>query len=158
MRILIATALAVSAALSPAQFGHRPGWHVGAGKVQACPGVSPARCVQVTSRAATVPWRDCLDCLPHKTLAQLPRDGIAMQLTLARERPRSWERPLRWPRRLHAKDATNFEGLPTGIGTMQRAGRLHGFYASLFVFFGRARPTPGQLARAEAELAIARLP
>ena len=88
MRILIVATLAASAALAPAQFQHRPGWHVGAGHVHACPGVSRARCVQVTSRAATVPWRDCLECLPHRTLALLPRDGVAMQLTLARERPR----------------------------------------------------------------------
>jgi hypothetical protein len=91
-------------------------------------------------------------------LARLPRDGVAMQLVLARERPRSWEHPLRWRPRLRAEETGNFEGLPTRIGTIQRAGRLHGFYASLVVFFGRPHPTPQQLARAEAELATARLP
>jgi hypothetical protein len=157
VRFLIVTAVAV-AALSPAHFQQRPGWHVGAGKAHACPGVPASRCTQVTSWAATVAWRDCGECLPHKTLARLPRDGVAMQLTLAREQPRSWERPLRWPPRLRAEEASNFEGLPTRIGTIQRAGRLHGLHVSLMVFFGRPRPTPRQLARAEAELASARLP
>ena len=160
MRLLTLALLAVLAAapLTPARFAERPGWHVAAGRVHACPGVKPSRCVQVTSWAATVLRRDCIECLPHKTLARLPRDGVAMQLVLARERPRSWQHPLRWPPRLHAKETGNFEGLPTRIGTIQRAGRLHGFYASLVVFFGRQHPTLRQLARAEAELTTARLP
>jgi hypothetical protein len=157
MRLLIATAIVAFAALAPAHFQHRPGWHVGAGRVHACPGVSPARCVQVTSRAATVRWRDCIECLPHKTLARLPGDGVAMQLTLARERPLP-NGALSWPARFRAGEAQSFEGLPARIGTIQRAGRRHGFYASLIVFFGRPHPTPRQLARAEAELATARLP
>jgi hypothetical protein len=157
LALAFVTAAAVPA-LTPARFAGRPGWHVGAGKVQTCPGVPAWRCSSVTSWAATVPWRDCANCLPHKTLARLPRDGIAMQLSIGRERPRSWERPLRWPPRLRANEANNFEGLPTRIGTIQRIGRLHGFTVYFFVFFGRPRPTQRQLERAEAELASARLP
>jgi hypothetical protein len=157
MRFLIATAVAASAALSPAHFAQRPGWHVGAGRVHACPGVPRARCVQVTSRASTVPWRDCTECLPHKTLARLPRDGVAIQLTLAREH-RPPPGALSWPPRLRAGEAQGLEGLPARIGTIQRTGRLGGSYAGLVVFFGRPHPTPRQLARADAELASARLP
>jgi hypothetical protein len=41
---------------------------------------------------------------------------------------------------------------------IQRSGRLRGFTTYLFVFFGRARPTAAQLARAQAELARVDLP
>jgi hypothetical protein len=105
-----------------------------------------------------VRWWDCADCaVPHRTLARLQANGIAIFLLLGRER-HSASHPLVWPPRLHAKDVGSFEGTPTRIGTITRGGDLHGFTAQLFIYFGRRHPTPRQLARAQAELKGAKLP
>jgi hypothetical protein len=148
-----AAALVVSAP----HFGEAPGWHVGSTRARACPGVSPRRCVQAEAWASTVPYRDCPDCVPpHRTLAQLPPDGIVIQLSYARERP--VRMPARaWPPRIRRKDVVaGFEGEPRRYGLFrfgERSGTLERF---LFVWFGRADPTRLQLARADAELRSAR--
>jgi len=145
--------------LSPAGFAKRPGWHVGAGRVHACPGVPRSLCTQVGSWAATVPWRDCHDCaIPHRTLASLSRGGIVIYLLLASERnpPR---RPLQWPPRLRAGAVVSpIEGAPERIGMIGRSGRVHGFTVALWLYFARPHPTSTQLARAQRELRTARLP
>ena len=130
-----------AAALAPATFAPAPGWHVGA--------------ENGTTWAATTRWRDCRAfCLPHRTVTALPYDGIALQLHLAHGRGPKWERPLRWPPKLTPR--AGLEGLPSRIAVVQKLGRLHGYEAYLFVFFGRPRPTERQLARARAELATLR--
>jgi hypothetical protein len=147
-----------SAALAPATFAPGIGWHVGAGRVHACPGVKAASCQSVSSYAATVRWRDCASCLPHKTVAALPAGGVALQLLLSRERRRpKWMRPLRWPPRIVGANGP-FEGLPTRIGVFQTIGIVHGYTAYLFVFFGRPSPSRAQLNLAHAELTTVSFP
>jgi hypothetical protein len=138
------TAFLVGLSLLPALFAPRPGWHVGHGRVHACPGVSASQCVQATSWASTIRWRGCRECLPHETIAALPPDGIALQVTMVRERPLVARRTLRWPPLIRARDVTaGFEGVPRRYGVYQ--------------LFGRARPTARQLAAANAELQTVRL-
>ena len=142
---------------TPARFPARPVWHVGHGRVHACPGMPRSRCTSVTSWAATVRWRDCSECLPHKTVESLPRDGIAIQVSFVRTKSPGWVKPMRWPPRLRTMGGP-FEGLPNRIGVVQLIGRLNGYEAYLWVFFGRPQPSARQLARARAELRAARLP
>ena len=142
--------------LFAAVFAAVGGWHVGAGQVHACPGVKASRCVQVTSWASTVPWRDCANCLPHRTIASLPKDGIAIQLLLARESYPS-AKPFVWPPRVTLGDRGGIEGVPARYGVYQRFGRVGALEVYAWVFFGRAQPTANQLARANAELASVRL-
>jgi len=161
---LLAAALAAagcsshaSRALEPARFAPRAGWQVGAGHVHACPGTAFSRCAQAASWATTGDWRDCTECLPHRTVAALPGKGIAMTLVVGRA-PNAPKHALHWPPRLHPADAQRFEGLPPRIGVIRRSGRVHGFTTFLFVFFGRPDPTAAQVERAEAELASVDLP
>jgi hypothetical protein len=150
-------ALAVLALL-PALFAPGPGWHVGHGSAHACPGVSASRCVQATSWAATIRWRGCGECLPHGTIAALPLDGIALQVTVARERPLVARRTLRWPPLIRARDVTaGFEGVQRRYGVYQLFARVGHVEAYIWAFFGRARPTAKQLAAANAELRTVRL-
>src|SRR6266852_3987469 len=106
MRVVLATIVAATGVggLSPVRFPSRPGWHIGVGKVHACPGVPRTRCAQVWSFAATDPWRDCIGCQPHRLLAILPPDGIAIQVSLSVERPPVAKRVLAWPPRVDATD------------------------------------------------------
>ena len=147
-----------AAVLAPATFAPAPGWHVGTGHTHACPGIPAARCSYVASWAATVRWRDCAECLPHRTVARLGADGIALQLQIATDRdPPKWMKPLSWPPRLGTVVAP-FEGLPARIGVSQTYGLRRGHTISLFTFFGRAHPTPRQFARAVAELKTVTFP
>lgn len=158
MRLLL-VALVAAAALTPVRFAPRAGWHVGAGKVHACPGVSAVRCRAVWSWASTVPWRDCAGCLPHRTVATLPPDGIAIQISLAIEHPIVAKRRTAWPLQVRTRDVVApFEGLPGRIGVYQSFARVGRYEVYLFVFFGRSRPSARQLAAANAELGTARLP
>jgi hypothetical protein len=143
--------------LFPVLFAPHPSWHSGHDRVHACPGVSPARCVQAASWAATVPWRGCGECLPHRMIEALPRDGIALQIEVAVEHPLVARRAS-WPPTIHAKDVhPGFEGVSSRYGVYQlfaRFGRVEGY---VWAFFGRAHPTTAQLAAANAELHRARL-
>src|SRR4051794_26942629 len=135
-------AAAVSAAvLAPARFPPRAGWRTGAGRVLPCPGTSPQRCRSVGSWAATVPWRDCVECLPHRTVASLPADGIVIQISVADEHP-AVLRDEGWPPRIvRSMIGAGFEGLPSRVGTYQHVARVHGFEVLVFVVFGRSRPS-----------------
>jgi hypothetical protein len=155
--LVLAAALLLSGSLTPARFPERPAWHVGHGRVHACPGMARSECETVSSWAATVPWRDCAECLPHKTVESLPPSGIAIQVSFGRGKSPSWVKPMSWPPRLRPITA-GFEGLPGRIGVVQLIGRVHGYETAVWVFFGRPRPTRLQIARARAELATARLP
>jgi hypothetical protein len=149
--------LALLLVVSPPHFRAAPGWHVGSTRAHACAGLSRSRCVQAEGWASTVRYRDCPDCVPpHRTLAQLPPNGIVIQLTYGRERPARM--PLgAWPVRIRLKDVVRgFEGEPRRYGVFQRGVRTGTLERSLFVWFGRAHPTPRQLRRANAELRTAR--
>jgi hypothetical protein len=150
--------LAAVLAFAPPHFPARPGWHVGAGRVQSCPGTTADHCREVTSFASTVPWRDCAYCLPHRTVATLPPDGIALQLIYSEGgRLPAWLRP-DWPMHLVRTDAASLEGLPPRIGVVQQLARVGRRVVYLFVFFGRPTPTTAQLAAAQSELAGVSLP
>jgi hypothetical protein len=150
-------ATVAAAALAPARFAPRPGWHAGVAGVHACPGVSSERCRSAPSWAATIKWRDCGECLPHRTLARMPADGIAIQISLAIERPfPTWLHQRIWPPRIDPrKVVAPFEGLPGRIGVYQWIGLVGRVEASVMLFFGRSHPTSRQLAAAEAELGAA---
>jgi hypothetical protein len=146
-------------ALSPIRFAPRAGWYVGAGTAHACPGVSADRCSRVSSWASTVRWRDCADCLPHRTVAALPRGGVAIQLSLVREIPLVAKETLTWPPRVRAADLVSpFEGLPARIGVYQRFVQVRRYEVHVLVLFGRSRPSAAQIAAANAQLKTARLP
>jgi hypothetical protein len=148
---------AESPRLAPVRFQKAAGWYVGTSRVHKCPGAP--RCSQVGSWAGTVRWRDCYDCEPpHKTLAALPPGGIVIGVLLGKE-PRPPRHVMPWPPALRAKAIGGpIEGAPPRIGYFGQGGRLRGFSASLFVYFGRLHPTRRQIARAQAELNSAKLP
>ena len=141
----------------PVQFPAN-GWDVRRNGVHACPGVLAARCLEVTSLASTTRWRDCVACLPHKTLAAMPRNGIAIQITVAVEHPVRAGHTFAWPPQVRrAQVQAGFEGLPSRTGVYQAASLIKKREVSLFVWFGRSRPTVSQVSRANAELRRARL-
>jgi hypothetical protein len=150
--------LALVLVVSPPHFHAGQGWHVGSRPAGACPGVSASRCVQAWGWASTAPYRDCRDCVPpHRTLAHLSADGVLIQLSNARERPA--RAPIgRWPVRIRRKDLIRGggEGIPRHVGYAQWFLRSGGLEHYLWVWFGRAQPTRGQLARANAELRTVR--
>jgi hypothetical protein len=149
---------AASLALLPALFAAHGGWHTGHDRVHACPGVSASRCVSVESWAATVPWRDCGGCLPHRTIASLPPNGIALQVFVAVEHPLVAKRRIAWPPTIRARDVVaGGEGIASRYGVFQLFARAGAREVYVWAFFGRAHPTRAQLARANAELATARL-
>jgi hypothetical protein len=137
--------------LTPAHFVPSAGWHTRVGRVHACPGVPASRCVQVFSVASTTRWRDCVGCLPHKTVAAMRAGDIAIQVNVARER-RSESGPAWPPQVTRSKVVAGFEGLPSRVGTFQAYTRVGKREASVFIVFGRSRPTDRQLKRANAEL------
>ena len=144
--------------LLPALFAPHPGWHTGHGRVHACAGVSPARCVQAASWAATLPWRGCRECLPHQMIEALPRDGIILQINVAREHPLVAKRAGSWPPKIRSRDiSAGFEGVPHRYGVYQLFARFGRVEAYVWAFFGRARPTAVQLGAANAELHTVRL-
>jgi hypothetical protein len=144
--------------IAAAIFASTPGWHVGHGSVQAC-GEVPADCKEAASWASTVPYRDCGNCIPHRTLTVLPPAGIVIELnaSVTRSTP-SWMRRVRWPLRVRPSDVNGLEGVPARIGVVQRYVLIGRVQLSLFVYFGRVHPTASQLARANAELARCRPP
>jgi len=125
-------------AAARAHFRATPGWRVGAEGAY--------------SWASTVSYRDCRNCVPpHDTLAALPPGGIVIQLATFRERDS--RRIGSWPPRIRPRYVEpGFEGVPARYGVFQFSARTGRIERSLFVWFGRARPTPGQLAKANAEL------
>jgi len=157
MRVLAATLLA-TAAVSPLRFPSADGWHAGSTRSQPCPGVPASRCTEAWSWTGTVRWRDCARCLPHRTLAALPPDGVLVSATVAKERPVVAARRIAWPPRIRVGAVGGLEGVPRRIGVYQLFARVDAAReVSLLVFFGRSRPTAAQLARANARLASARL-
>ena len=159
MRVFFAVVVAVAgASLSPVRFPLQSGWYSGTAAAHACPGVAAARCSEAWSWAATVRWKDCSDCLPHRTIASLPSSGLAIQVSLIRERPVTAKSALIWPPHVAAADVGGLEGLSNRIGVYQRFARVGEFEVQIFVFFGRSRPTASQLVAANKELHATRLP
>jgi len=144
-------------ALFAAIFAAVGGWHVGAGHVHACPGVPASRCVQVSSWASTVRWRDCGECLPQKTIDAMPPDGVAIEVVLSSEHPLTAKQTIDWPPRITPGNLSGIEGIPNKFGVYQRFGRVgDGREAYVWAFFGRGKPTASQIAKANAELATVR--
>jgi hypothetical protein len=137
--------------VTPVHFRTGGGWHISA----VC---GRPDCRFAFSRAATVRWRDGWNHIPpHRTIDTLPPDGIAIEVELTRpSRPAS--RKLHWPPRITRGAIGLFEGVPMRIGGYIATGRLRGLDATVWIYFGRRRPTLGQMARAEHELRTARLP
>lgn len=144
-------------ALLPAVFAPHAGWHVGHGPVHACPGVSPARCVQAGGWAATIPWRGCGECIPHDAIDALPPSGVVLQVDAAVEHPFVARRAPACPPTIHAHDIGSLEGVPSRYGVYQLFARFGHVEANVWAFFGRAHPTQAQLAAANAELRTVRL-
>jgi hypothetical protein len=119
--------------------------------------VSASRCSTVTSTASTTRFRDCLACLPHRTVAAMRARDIAIQVTVGLEHPPRVQPTFTWPPRLSRRDVrAGFEGLPRTIGVYQGVTRIGTREVFVFIVFGRAVPTNHQLNRADAELARAR--
>jgi hypothetical protein len=159
---LVAASVAIAVSLldvTPPRFSSAQGWHVGSTPTHACDlGVTRGRCVMAEAWASTVPYLDCPDCVPpHKTLATLPRDGIVIQLTDARERPPYGTRGS-WPTQIHASQVINGgEGTPARISYAQLVVRSpKDVEHFLFVWFGSPHPSAQQLAHANAELQTVR--
>lgn len=145
--------------LAPTLFSSHNGWHTGHGRVHACPGVSRPRCIEVESWAATIRWRGCGECLPHQTIAQLSRDGVALQIEVSVEHPLRTHAEIVSPPTITAGQvAAGFEGLPRTRGVYQRFGNLGRKEVYVWAFFGRSHPTSAQLAAANAELRTLHFP
>jgi hypothetical protein len=88
----------------------------------------------------------------------MPAEGIAIQITAAIEQPVRLVRTFAWPPQLgRAGVHAGFEGLPGRIGVYQASTLVGTREVSLFVWFGRGRPTVGQINRANIELRGAHL-
>lgn len=144
-------------ALAPARFAPAAGWQVRVGKPHACVGVSASRCSQVTTVASTTRFRDCLECLPHRTVAAMRAQDIAIKLTVAIERPLRTKRTFAWPPRIVRRAVTGLEGLPARIGVYQGSTLVGSREVFVFIVFGRAVPTDRQLKRVNAELRRSRI-
>jgi hypothetical protein len=138
----------------PALFAPHAGWHTGHARPQACTGSPATRCVYAPSWAATIPWRGCGWCIPHQMVAALPPDGVVLQISISKERPMTARVALPWPPRIRARDVVaGFEGVSPRYGVSQQLARYGQVERYVWGWFGRARPTTAQLARANAELA-----
>jgi hypothetical protein len=146
--------LLATLAVVPARFAPHAGWHAGHERPHACVGVTASRCVTAASWASTIRWRDCGWCLPHETIAALPPDGIALQISTTRERPLVARTTTGWPPRIAPRDVVaGFEGVPARYGVFQRFARFRGVEVYVWGWFGRAQPTRAQLSAANTELA-----
>jgi hypothetical protein len=145
--------------LAPAQFAPAAGWHVRYGTARACPGTTPSRCSQVASAASTIRLRDCVECLPHQTVATMARRDMIIRIKLVAERPLTVRRTFVWPPRVtRRKLLAGFEGLPRRVSVYPATTLVGKREVFVFVIFGRALPSNHQLDRANAELRRARVP
>jgi hypothetical protein len=143
--------------LLPVVFAPHSGWHTGHGPAHNCPGVPATRCVQASSWASTRPWRDCAECLPHKTIATLPRDGIILQVTISTAGRHVTRRAGAWPPTIRAGNLSGIEGVSSRYGVFQLFARYGRRDVYVWAFFGRPHPTAAQFASANAELRTVRL-
>jgi hypothetical protein len=142
--------------VEPATFGPVDGWHTGtSGSTDARPDGQ-----QTFTWASTVPYRDePFQFAPHKTLAALPPDGIAIDVQLfgPDDRAAGVVPPFRVGQ---AEEPGSFEGVDSRDPLYAIRGRASGqkYDVEISVFFGRPHPTADQIAAANAELARLRLP
>jgi hypothetical protein len=88
----------------------------------------------------------------------MPVEGIAIQITVAIEHPARIDRTFAWPPQVNSAGVhAGFEGLPGLTGVYQASTLVGTYEVSVFVWFGRGRPTVGQINRANIELRHARL-
>lgn len=88
----------------------------------------------------------------------MPTDGIAIQVTVSIERPLRVRRTFAWPPQIRRGEVqAGVEGLPSRIGVYQGSTRVGARQIFVFVFFGRGKPSAGQLDRANTELRTGRL-
>jgi hypothetical protein len=156
--LLLASVLALAACgdssnrLTPVHFKEAHGWYVEApqcseGVVRIC-----------ESRASTGPWHDVHWGYNPRILATRP-NGVAIWLSVSERREGAtvkYQGP--WPPRVKRAEIGGLEGVPPNKGVFQWVGRLSRWDAYVIAFFGRANPTSGQIARANAELRSAQLP
>jgi len=159
---MLALITAVALAFAPGNpsaviFDRSPGWHVGATAARRCIGVPAGRCTEARSWASTVPFEDCAECLPRKTLAKLAPDGVVIQVTRTLERPPVARRAPVWPPTVRSSQIGSLEGVPPRIGVYQRFVRVGDSEITMFVFFGRAHPSAAQLEAANDKLSSSRL-
>jgi hypothetical protein len=139
--------------LPPARLPAAAGWYFGARG-----GTLRAEGGQTETWAATVPYRDPpLQIPPHRTLRQLPIDGIIIWVTLSRDSALRL-RPFNAVRISRPLIANNFEGLPRGVGLYRATVRRRAYDIDIWVFFKTIRPAARVIARAQAELDRLRLP
>lgn len=151
-------ASAASAPLAPVRFAPAGGWQVRVGRAHACVGVSASRCSQVTTVASTTRLRDCLECLPHRTVDAMGASDIVIKTTLAVEHPSRIGHTCAWPASVTSRRVSaGFQGLPRRIGVFQCQTGVGAREVFVFIVFGRAQPTRRQLDRANAELQRARV-
>jgi hypothetical protein len=151
-------AVAGAPRLRAVHFASAVGWHLRYGTVRACPGTSASRCSHVASVASTLRFRDCVECLPHRTAAAIGAKDIVLQITLALEHPLRVGRTCAWlPRVTRRRVLAPFEGLAGRIGVYQCQTRIGTREVVVFIVFGRTTPTNRQLNRVNAELQRARL-
>jgi hypothetical protein len=150
---------ATGAAAVPVHFAPAQGWHSGFGSPKACPGVSAARCTQQWLWTGTVAWKDCPNCLPHRTATTLPRNGVVISALIVSERPVVARQRVPWPVRVRARNVVaGFDGLPGRLGIYQLFARVgKGREIRLTVHFGRRQPTLSQIRKANARLAAVSL-
>jgi hypothetical protein len=88
----------------------------------------------------------------------MPAAGIAIQISVAIERPPRVGRTFAWPPQVsRATVQASFEGLPRRIGVYQNSTMVGTREVFVFVYFGRSKPTVRQLNAANTELQRARL-
>ena len=151
LAVLLSVSLA--SAVPPIQFPAAPGWNAGTGAARSC-GTPTKRCSESWAWTSTVKWRDCRECLPHKTLAILPRDGIIVTVTRVHQRPIFAKRVIAWPPRINPDRVTaGLEGVPARFGVYQSYARLrYGDEINVWAFFGCSKPSASQIAAANARL------
>jgi hypothetical protein len=120
--------------------------------------VPASRCSQVTTVASTTRFRACLECLPHRTVAVMRPQDIAIKVSVAIEHPTRTKRTFAWPPLVVPRAVSGpFEGLPRRIGVYQGSTLVGKREVLVLIVFGRAVPTDRQLNRANSGLRRSRI-
>lgn len=144
--------------LAAAQLPSATGWNGGTARIResSCP-----RCVQVDSWAATVPYFDMPNDMPHRTMAALgPNDVIILILRSWQPSPPAWTLQRHPLRVTAARTTASFEGNTTRGRVSLWSGTTwrNGSFVSVYMFFGSPRPSGAAIERAQHELDATRFP
>jgi hypothetical protein len=82
----------------------------------------------------------------------MPTKAIAIRVTIGVGPPPRTNATFAWPPQVSRTEVHSLEGLPSRIGVYQASTRLGSREISVFVYFGRSKPTPRQLHAANTEL------